>query len=230
MNASKSARIVIFCFVFSIFTQAQKNEISLSVGALTTFQNAGPNPAFSCILGGICAALGSSTSTGVALEGNYARRLINFRAASLDLELPVLGAPARDDKLFLSNGLPGSISTWTLFFTPSARIKLFPSGPVAPFFSVGGGLAHAGSAFTIPTITILGGTGSGFSFSRGENSGALQFGGGADFRTPLPHLAVRVELRDFWAPNFANPSGSNVGISSQRVHNLFAAGGLVLRF
>jgi hypothetical protein len=230
MNVKRSALATIFCCVFSVLSFAQKNEVSFSVGAITTFNQNANIGIFTCPIVPVCGSVGTNTSTGVALAGNYARQLFNFHAGSLDLEIPVVGVPSRDIGVSLAGvTLPGTLSTWTFFFTPSARVKLLPSGPVSPFFSFGGGLAHNGSTFTIAPIFIAGISAPGFSFSNSNNSGALQFGAGADFKTPLPHLAVRAELRDFWAESFARPS-SQVTLSPERVHNLFAAGGVVFRF
>ena len=234
MNVKRFAVVIFVCLTLSILSFAQKNELSFSVGAITTFnQNTGPNPAFTCVLTAFCAAITSNTSTGIGFEGTYARQLFNFHAGSLDLEIPVVGAPSRDVRVSLVGlgALPGSLSTTTFFFTPSARIKLLPAGPVSPFFSFGGGLAHNGSTLNIfaPILAALPFPLPGSSISNSSTSGALQFGGGVDFKTPLPHLALRAELRDFWAQSFARPS-SQVLLSPGHQHNLFAAGGVVFRF
>jgi hypothetical protein len=224
---------LIFCLVFSSLTLAQKNEVSFSVGAINTVDLSSNHGALTCVIS-LCGAIADSTSTGVAFEGNYARRLLNFRAGSLDLEFPVVGAPSRDTTVGLA-GFPAlnTLSTWIFFFTPSARIKLLPSRVISPFFNFGGGLAHSSSSFTIGA-PILGPAAlpfplPGSSESRSSNNSALQFGGGADFKTPLPHLAIRAELRDFWARGFAQPSGV-VLLSPDRQHNIFASGGVVFKF
>lgn len=190
---------------------AQKNEISFTVGGITTSNQT---------LGGIGAcpsgiipcntspALSINTNSGVAFEGAFAHQLLGFGPASLQLEAPILGAPGRN--LEFGGTAPGSPVS-SLFFTPSARLQLFRSRSISPFGTFGGGLAH-------------------FGFSGGDrNTGALHFGGGADFKTPLPHLALRAEVRDFYAKG-ATQSTSLEPVSPLRQHNIFAGGGAVLRF
>jgi hypothetical protein len=232
MKAARSTLVTIFCCVFSILSFAQKNEVSLSVGAMHSSDQTETLTGIVCILELTCSPLNTSTSNGVAFEGSYARQLFSFGGTSLDFELPLVGVPERDVKVANAGiTLPGSLSTWTLFLTPSARIKLFQAGPISPFASVGGGWAHFGTSFNFSGITIGGVPvpGTAFSFSHGTNNGALQFGGGADFRTPLTLLAIRAEVRDFWAIGIAEPS-SGVRVSPEHQHNIFAGGGVVLRF
>jgi hypothetical protein len=165
----------------------------------------------------------------VAFEGNYARQIVSIGVASLDAEVPLVGIPGRDVKLsVLGISVPGAISTWTFYLTPSARLK-FHAGPIEPFVSVGGGWAHLGTSFSFATPVGPGVTVGNFSFSDSANHGVLQFGGGADFKTPLPHLGVRAEVRDFWGTGIAQPS-SLVTVSPARQHNIFAAGGVVFKF
>lgn len=223
MNVSKSAVIIVFCFIFSTVMQAQKNEVNLSVGAIHSSDQT--EMLTSPGLGPTFAPVGTSTNTGVALEGNYARDLFGFGGASLGFELPLVGVPGRDVKLSATGIIfTGSISTWSLFFTPAARLK-FHAGPIEPFVSVGGGWAHfnTSAGFAVPVGAPP------FSFSTSSDHGALQFGGGMDFKTPLPHVAVRAEVRDFWATGTIQP-GSFLHVSPERQHNIFGAGGVVFRF
>jgi len=62
-----------------------------------------------------------------------------------------------------------------------------------------------------------------------QTRGAFQFGGGLDFKTPLPHIGLRAEVRDFWARGI-NESGGIAQVSPERQHNLFAGGGIVIKF
>ena len=103
---------------------------------------------------------------------------------------------------------PGNLSS--LFFTPSLKLKLLPAASVSPFVSAGGGLAH----FNVN--------------STGSNNGAFQVGGGADFKTPVPWLGIRAELRDVISgqPNF----GPGTLPADSRRHNVFVGGGVVLKF
>jgi hypothetical protein len=230
MNIYKSALIVISCFLFSTFTLAQKNELSFSVGAIhSSDQTETPLGDIPCVIGNICSPVSASTGTGVAFEANYARQLVKLGPASLDVEVPLVGAPGRDVKLsIIAIDVPVSISTWTLFLTPSARVK-FHAGPIQPFVSVGGGWEHHGTTVSMPFGILPASVAGGFSFNTTSDNGVLQFGGGADFKTPLPHLAIRVEVRDFFGTGIAQ-GGGFLQVSPQRQHNIFGAGGVVLRF
>jgi hypothetical protein len=211
----KAAGLIILLFGLSTCAFAQKNDIGFSVGAVATSNQQ------TVFVGILCPVnvpncggpFNSSTSTGVAFEGAYTRQIFNFGgASSLGLELPFVGVPGRDVNTNLL-GVPFSkASQSSLFFTPSARVKFLPSRAVSPFFSIGGGLAHYGVANAGST-----------------NRGALQFGGGLDFKTPLPHLRIRAEARDFWARGMTE-SSSITHASPERQHNVFAGAGIVVRF
>jgi hypothetical protein len=64
-----------------------------------------------------------------------------------------------------------------------------------------------------------------------QNKAALQYGGGLDFKTGLPLLGFRVEVRDFVTgdPDFGS-SGIFTPNSGLHHHNILAGGGIVLRF
>ncbi len=223
MISRKTAVLTIFFFMLSICSFAQKNELSLSIGGITSSdQRESILLGIPCPVGfPTCNQLSSTTSAGVAIEGAFARQLVSFGAASLDVEVPVVSVPGRDVKIataFLPI-VPINASRSSLFFTPSARVKFFHSSPVSPFFSVGGGLAHAGTSASV----------FGFGSSDSTNNWALQFGGGLDFKTPLPYLSFRAQVRDFYAQGPFQSSGL-VQVSPLRQHNIFASGGIVLKF
>lgn len=203
----KTASFVVLMFALSPLVLAQKNEVSLSAGALATSDQ----QAFACFINlpTCIGPINAHFSTSVALEANYVRQIFNFRVASLGVEFPMVGVP-RQDVTTTFNGIILAAHQSSFFFTPSARIKFLPSGAVSPFLSLGGGLAHHESAGSV-------------------TGGALQFGGGVDFKTPLPHLGVRAEVRDFWASGLQE-SSSFLRITPERQHNLFAGAGLVIRF
>jgi opacity protein-like surface antigen len=225
---SKTAGLVFlfsFLFAFSASSVAQKNEISFSVGAITSSDQGVDSVGILCPVGmPTCNHFNTSTNVGVAFGANYARQLSGFGHASLDVEFPIVGVPGRDVQTDLIRLLPTPrTSQSSIFFTPSARVKFLRSSPVSPFLSVGGGLVHH---HTDTTLTVLGTT---FSGSNGKTNGAFQFGGGLDFKTPLPHLEIRAEVRDFWARGSSN-SSSLVRVSPERQHNIFAGGGVVFKF
>lgn len=230
MNLKRTAIVIFFCCVCLIHSFAQKNELSFNLGALhTSDQTETIMLEIPCPMVINCTQISSSTSTGVAFEGAYARQLFTFGAGSLDVELPLVGVPGRDVSTSLITPVPVSASVSSLFFTPSARIKLFRSSPISPFASFGGGLAHIAFQTSIPSITVGPITVPGTTVSHSTNNGTLQFGGGVDFKTPLPHLSVRAEVRDFWSLGTAK-SSSLVQVSPEHQHNIFAGGGLVLGF
>lgn len=211
----RKAGSVILWFALSILGWSQKNEFSLSVGATATSDQQLTFLGIICPIGlPDCAGpFNTSTSTGVAFEGDYTRRLFNVHLASIGVELPLLGVPSRDvtaDRTPIGQP-PSTVSQWSIFFTPAAQVRLLPSSRVSPFFSLGGGWAHHDRSVSSTT------------------HGALQFGGGVDFKTPLPHLAVRAEVRDFWARAFMN-SGSIDLVTPERLHNVFAGAGIVFKF
>src|SRR5260370_24819560 len=106
------------------------------------------------------------------------------------------------------------------YVTPGFRLKLAPGGPVGHLVSLGGGWPHY----------LLG--------SGATNKGALAYGGGLDFKTGIPFLGFRGEVRDFVTgnPNFGLLSpiaGGFTGSGNQsglHRHNILAGGGIVLRF
>ena len=61
-----------------------------------------------------------------------------------------------------------------------------------------------------------------------QNKAAIQYGGGLDFKTGLPLLGFRAEVRDFVTgdPDFGVFSTSG-GLHH---HNILVGGGIVLRF
>ena len=149
------------------------------------------------------------------LEGELGVRLLNAHVASLSVELPVAGITSQ--KLTLAS-TPGTVvdNLSTIFITPGFRLKLLPVSPISPWVSVGGGWAH----YSLKTASST------------ENKGAIEYGGGLDFKTGLPLLGFRAEVRDFVTgdPNFGVSSviaGNNSGLHH---HNILAGGGIVLRF
>lgn len=148
----------------------------------------------------------------VFLEGALAVQLFNAKLASLHVEVPVAGIPSQ--KLTFSTA-PSSVLAHlsSTFLTPGLRLKLAPGGPISPFVSLGAGWAR-------------------YSLGNGAtNKGALQFGGGVDFKTGIPHLGLRGEVRDFVTgdPSFAFIGGSSNQSGLHR-HNILAGGGVVVRF
>lgn len=223
----------------------QSNEVSFSSGAAltsgqtmtttATLQVPLPCPFPTCV---ITDTTKTNASTAFTFEASYARRFAGAGPVALYLELPIVETPGHGVGTVFSTSLStafnASNSSSLFFFTPSARAKFFSSARISPWATVGGGWAHL----------TLG--------PQNASTGALQFGGGVDFKTSVPHLGLRVEARDFWSANALRPlpmaTGVNAGlpggtpgvppvqvtatttVSPARQHHVFAGAGVVLRF
>src|SRR5215467_2740495 len=198
MTSSRFAVLLVSLFLASAGF-AQSNDVAVSFGG--TFSPGAEGPAVcEAILTCPAGIVSRSVDPGFSIEGTYAHRLANFRAASLHLELPFMFTPTRKSE-FLGPDFS------TFFFTPSLRLKFLPSSGVSPFVSAGGGLGRFKQGST------------------SDNHGAFQLGGGVDFKTHLPVLGFRIEARDFVAgpPSFSS-------LTNGHLNNLFVGGGIVLHF
>lgn len=149
---------------------------------------------------------GSGRDSTLTYEVGVARQLFNFRPGSFSLELNAAGFPAN------LKGNPAAV-----FVVPGGRFSFLPRSRVSPFASAGVGFVHLAKGGSPST-----------------NAAAFQFGGGADVKTPIHFLQLRVEARDFLATQsgFANIDSSFPGVTatgSSRNH-LLIGGGTVLRF
>jgi hypothetical protein len=217
-----------FLLLAAGLSSAQSNEVSYSASA--TFMSAQTvtttlttTPPIPCVTPNCnVIPLMTKSSTGFTFEASYARRLAVAGPMALYLELPVVGTPAHgvDDVLNVNNtSFSGSTSSSLFFLTPSARVKFFSSAMFSPWATVGGGWAR----LTLGT--------------QAANTPALQFGGGVDYKTGVPHLGVRVEVRDFWSGSISNTSSQPTTVGTLQTttvtsaaHHLLAGGGVVLRF
>jgi len=203
-----SILIVILCA--STFAIAQKADAAFVVGGsfVSDTQNTFLAPSVPTLTSTI------KTDHHVFLEGALAVRLADAKLASLYVELPVAGIPSQ--KLTFSS-TPSTVIDHlsTVFITPGLRLKVLPIAPISPWVSFGGGWARYSLDSGVKT-----------------NKGAVQYGGGLDFKTGLPLLGFRAEVRDFVTgdPNFGLGTvlaGNNGGLHH---HNILAGGGIVLRF
>jgi hypothetical protein len=150
----------------------------------------------------------------IFLEGAVSVRMLNAHLASLSLEVPVAGIPSQNVGV---GGLGSTVDHLsTVFVTPGFRLKLAPIAPISPWVSVGGGWAHYSLESTHGTT----------------NKAALQYGGGLDFKTGLPLLGFRAEVRDFVTtdPNSLFTGPSLTFQQGLHHHNILAGGGIVLHF
>lgn len=163
----------------------------------------------------------------LALQLNYGRRIHDFRRAELWLDVPALVGPNHK----ISNGNPFlPTSNATFYVTPSARLAFPTRRAITPWVSLGGGygLFETSDFFfggrNNPTIHT--------------NAGVLQFGAGADIKTPLriPKLlglpggfpiGLRGEFRDFYA--LSQPTYP-IAVTGGSQHNLTVGAGLTVRF
>jgi hypothetical protein len=186
---------------------AQKADAAFVVGGSFVSDTTGtplgifPNPGTTTV----------KTDHHIFLEGALGVRLLNAHLVSLHAELPVAGIPSQP---LTVQGVPTVLDHMgTLFITPGLRVKLAPFAPISPWVSVGGGWARY-------SLNTAGST---------QTKGALQYGGGLDFKTGLPLLGFRAEVRDFVTgiPTFGFGFATETGLHH---HNILAGGGIVLRF
>lgn len=146
------------------------------------------------------------------LEGALGVRLFDAKLASLHAELPIAGIPSQN--LTVNSTFSTVVDHLsTVFITPGVRLKLLPIAHISPWVSVGGGWAR---------YSIASGT--------STSKAALQYGGGLDFKTGLPLLGFRAEVRDFVTGNTTFGVIPGTTASGLHHHNVLAGGGIVLRF
>jgi hypothetical protein len=199
----KTLGLVLLAWLFlPAVSAAQSNEFAVTFGIAFSASETGVPV---CEAVPTCPLSGPVTvDPGFTVGGTYARRLVDFKAASLHLELPLMAAPSRSQPHIIATDNFSS-----LYFTPSLKVKFAPGAGISPFVSAGSGLAY-------------------YSGTAGKTTWAAQLGGGLDFKTPLPHLGVRVEARDFITGRPAISSLSN--ITSSHLQQVFVGGGLVIKF
>jgi hypothetical protein len=197
---------------------AQKAEVSFTLGG-TFVSDSKVNVLIPCP-GPSCNTSTGSIQSGhhIYLEGTPALQLLNAKVASLYVEVPIVGIPSQNLHLTSTISTANLKDLSSLFVTPALRLKVLPSLPISPFVSFGGGVAH----YSLGTGT--------------NNKSVLQYGGGLDFKTGIPFLGFRAEVRDFVSsdPNFGSAANTLLGINNAQSglhrHNVLAGGGLVLRF
>jgi hypothetical protein len=187
---------------------AQKAEAALVVGETFT-SNA--SQSFTPILSPFDTSTINSSHE-IFVQGAFAVRGYDAKVGALYLEIPVAGVSSQG----ITVGSPATTldHLTSIFITPGVKLKMLPSASISPWASAGFGLAHYSSE------------GSGVT-----NKGALQFGGGLDFKTRLKGLALRAEVRDFLTadPKFALVP-PRTGSGGLQRHNVLLGGGFVLRF
>lgn len=200
--------LCVICCLATTSALAQKADVAFIVGGLFgTTTNV-------VVLGPVAPLPGTfKTDAHLFLEGALGVRLVDAKAFSLLLEAPVAGITSQNlNTLVSAFSFTNKLST--VFITPGLRVKILPAELVSPWVSFGGGWAH---------YSVDGG--------HKTNKGAIQYGFGLDFKTGVPLLGFRVELRDFVTgePNFGLQTVVS-GEGGLHRHNFLAGGGIVLRF
>lgn len=160
-------------------------------------------------------------NSGLAYQATYAYRFKANGGIGIGFEVPFVALPSQDVR---SNSPFSPRNYASIFITPGFRLTFVPNSAISPWASVGGGYARFAESTTLVT-------GVPNTFKTGTNKGALQYGGGVDFKTPfkvpLPFpLAFRGEVRDFYT---GQPRLNVVRLNNGQ-HNVVVSGGIVLRF
>jgi hypothetical protein len=133
----------------------------------------------------------------------------------LSVDVPFIASPA-----FTVTTSGGSLPLEyaSLYLTPGVRVTALPRGRVSIFGAVGAGYARYSES-------KLRADRSPNTQQRDTNAGAIEFGGGVDMRG-VGWLGFRGDVRDVYtgARNFSLATPRN------RVHNVVASGGFVVRF
>lgn len=186
---------------FSILASAQGSDLALVAGAKITPSASSP--------------VGSTTvNTALGVEGSLAVQIKALPFAALQVEVPIMVTPNATVK---SPDFLASKSYNSVYITPGVRLKLRPIAPVNPWVAVGGGVVRFGPS----KVSEAGGVSS----ASGTVKGAIDFGGGVDFKAPHIPVTLRVEAREYFS------GAPNLNIPSLSLHNnVFAGAGLVVRF
>jgi hypothetical protein len=196
----RTMRTITALLMLTALAQAQNSDLALLAGI------SGPRGE-TTVSGGTSTISGSVTPS---FQINYAWQVLERRAA-LYVELPLI-VPVRVNGSIVAGPSGSAIAGNNgpdIFFTPGARIKFTPESRVSFYGALGLGIASFGpTSSIIPPLTVVNG-------SR-QNSFAVDFGGGIDFRlTRL--LSLRADVRDF-------VTDAGLGGTSGRNHAIFQAG------
>lgn len=194
---------------------AQTNEVGLQIGAAVT-----PAPPVRFLTNAVAGGAYLTFRPSLALGADYDRQIRSTPRLKLYAGADLLASPF-DVKL---NAAPASVSPQYayIFLTAHVKAKLNLNGPVQPWLSFGGGYTRFREAS--PAVS------SAPPFRSGNNTGAIEFGGGIDSK-PLVRLAhipvgARVEVRDFYSglPNYGIPTTAGLQ------NTVVLTGGFLLKF
>ena len=195
--------IVVALLWCAVPAAAQRNEVSLTVGAMKPGKvTLAPSTGITDVNAG----------TSFALEAGYSTRFLTVGLASLYFDFPLALVPKTT--LDTTNAL--SVRSYSsLFFTPGVKLKALPLGKVSPYAVAGIGLARLNPGDT---------TGAGGNLGS-QVVGAYSLGGGVDVKA-APFVSLRGEVRDYTISKL----GFDIDLLRKRQHNLFVTAGVVLRF
>lgn len=197
--------LVIATAGFAQESDPPKNELGLLLGALTGPTRTLVNPAGSF-----------TTSTGIAMEVNYGRRVYSGDKFAIYGEVHFLADPLRD----ISSTVARTTHDYaSLYVTPEVRFKFRPRQRLSPYLSVGGGYSlYENSFFTQDSKTANGAR-------RFTHGGAFTAAGGADYKV-WRIFSARGEFRYY---RTGNP-GFNTNVAGTGQNNFVGSGGIVVRW
>lgn len=219
MLSKRSTGFIFLLFLTSVCSQAQRVDVAF-VGGIPVVSDSTVTFAVPCTLPpASCPPTAFrdklKTSHSWFLSGSLAVRVLDRKTYALHVEFPAAGVFSQILSLPSTPTFVSEMST--IFVTPSVRAKLWPEAVVSPWISGGGGWAHY---FPDPGVAT--------------DKGAIQVGGGLDFKVGIQRLRLRAEARDYitGAPEAALVSGPFVGKPEGGFHrhNVFVGGGVLLRF
>jgi opacity protein-like surface antigen len=152
---------------------------------------------------------------GRTFQATVAWRVWHNDSVRVALELPFVATP---DFSVATSGRALPKAYASLYLTPGVRVTVLADRVVSIFGAAGAGYAR----YSESTLRV---DGSPNPAQRDTNTNAFQFGGGVDVRA-LRWLGFRAELRDLCT----GTRTFSISTPGERVHNVVASGGLVLRF
>ncbi len=211
LGACAALAIIIAVVATTASAQDEKNQVTGSLGRIFISDQG--------IQGATYFNAFVRSGKGLTFELSYARRLFTTPIFGISAEVPVI-FNLDEDLNSGANVVPTDYQQ--IFFTPAARLNLFPSTRVSPWVSFGGGFAH----FSENKSLIYGGANPAIS----TNSGVIQGGVGIDVRPcsgRFRRFGIRGEFRDFWS---GTPDLPLADTGKMRQHNYFLGGGLTWNF
>jgi len=133
----------------------------------------------------------------------------------LSVDVPFIASPAFT---VTTAGASVPLEYASLYLTPGVRVTALPRGRVSIFGALGAGYARYSES-------KLRADRSRNAMQRDTNAAAVAFGGGVDVRG-FGWLGFRAEVRDV----YTGPRNFSLSTPGDRVHNVVASGGFVVRF